>query len=146
MVVRAGRRWTIRLAHVGPRLAAVHHKLRTVPVQHPVHSKRDQHHHAHHRVVSGAQDIPRARRRRRYVPQLSDIVRIQPDLDRMLLSVASRDQGQNVRQHTGPAQKNRRFVLMDHNILILYNILYRYYIQHQQWCANFYHNMFIDKL
>lgn len=111
MAVRVGHRRAVRLAHPGPGLAAVHHQLRAVPVQHPVHSERDQHHHAHHRLVPGAQDIPRARRRRRHVPQLSNIVRVQPHFYRLLLPVAAGNQGQNVRYHTSPAAKNRRFVL-----------------------------------
>lgn len=108
VAVRGGRRRAVRRAHARPRLAAVHHQLRAVPVQHPVHSQRGQHHHADRRVVPGPKDLPRAGRRRRHVPQLSDIVAVQPHVHSQLHPVAARDQGQDVRRHTGPAQENGR--------------------------------------
>lgn len=111
LAVRVGRRRAVRGPHARPRLAAVHHQLRAVPVQHPVHSQRCKHHHADRRVVPGPQDLPGAGRRRRHVPQLSDIVRVQPHVHNQLLSVAARDQGQDVRRHTGPAQEDGRFGL-----------------------------------
>jgi len=91
VAVRVGRRRAVRGAHARPRLAAVHHQLRTVPVQHPVHSQRGQHHHADRRLVPGPQDIPRAGRRRRHVPQLSDIVAVQSHVHSQLLPVVARD-------------------------------------------------------
>lgn len=106
VAVRAGRRRAVHRSHARTWLAAVHHQLRAVPVQHPVHSQRGQHHHADRRVVPGPQDLPRAGRRRRHVPQLPDIVAVQPHLHNQLLPVASRDQGQDVCRHTGPAQKD----------------------------------------
>jgi len=111
VVVRVSRRRAVRRAHARPWLAAVHHQLRAVPVQHPVHSQRGQHYHADCRVVPGSQDLPRAGRRRWHVPQLSDIVTVQPHVHNQLLPVASRDQGQDVCSHTGPAQEDGRFGL-----------------------------------
>jgi len=111
MAVRAGGRRPVRRAYARPRLAAVDHQLRTVPVQRPVHSQRGQHDHADRRVVPRPQAVPRARPGRRHVPQLSDIVAVQPRVGRVLLAVAARDQRQDVRRHSGPAQEGRRRVL-----------------------------------
>lgn len=115
LAVRAGRRRLVRRAHAGPGLAAVHHQLRAVPVQHPVHSQRRQHHHADHRLVPGAQGVPRAGRRRRHVPQLPGVVPVQPRVRRVVLAVAARDQGQDVRRHPGAVAQDRRPGLMPAN-------------------------------
>lgn len=108
MAVRAGRRRFVRRPHARSRFAAVDHQLRAVPVQHPVNGQRRQHHHADRRVVPRPQTVPRARRERRHVPQLFRIVAVQPRVGRVLLAVATRDQGQNVRRHSGPTQEDRR--------------------------------------
>lgn len=89
--VRGGRRRPVRRAYARPRIAAVHHQLRAVPVQHPVHSERREHHHADYRLVPGSQDLPRAGRGRWHVPQLPGLVPVQPGLHSVLLAVAARD-------------------------------------------------------
>lgn len=60
LAVRYSRRWPVRRAHHRPRVVTVNHQLRAVPVQHPVHSERHQHHHPDHCVVRSTQTVPSA--------------------------------------------------------------------------------------
>lgn len=93
VALRGGRRRSVRGPHARSRVPAVHHQLRAVSVQHPVHSERREHHHPDNRVVPGAENVSRPGRQRRHVPQLPDIVPVQSGVHRVLLAVASRDQG-----------------------------------------------------